>query len=138
MHSRGVARSKSILVADVPEAQDTITRCLQGYDVTFVSTLGKARRALSDYYDLIIIGLTFDDSHMFSLVHEVRIRGPHKDTPVIGLRHKPTVLTPATLRGVEDAMRVAGGNTFLDITLEDDGCNALRDEVDRLLKWGKD
>jgi hypothetical protein len=59
---------KKILVADVPQMDSRYSAALTGWDIEFARTMGQARRALAGArYDLVAIGVHFDDSQMFDL-----------------------------------------------------------------------
>jgi PleD family two-component response regulator len=105
-----------VLVADVPEADEKIRECLPGHDLHFVRTLGAAIRELRrDGYQLIVIGMHFDDSRMFELLRYVRTLHQHKDVPVICVQCEEVMLSEAVLKNMEDAVKALGGNAFIDL-----------------------
>jgi CheY-like chemotaxis protein len=105
-----------VLVADIREADDTIRGCLPGHDLHFVRTLGEAIRELRrDGYQLIVIGMHFDESRMFELLRYVRSRPQHKDTPVICVQCQDVMLSEAVLKNMDDAVKALGGNAFVDL-----------------------
>ncbi|MFN2645593.1 MAG: hypothetical protein ABR570_11415, partial [Burkholderiales bacterium] len=54
-----------VLVADVAETDEKIRECLPDRELVFVRTLGQAIRALrADGFQLVIIGMHFDESRM--------------------------------------------------------------------------
>ena len=62
-----------VLVADVAEMDEKIRECLPGHDLTFVRTMWDAMRALrQDGFQLVVIGLEFDESRMLELLQYVR------------------------------------------------------------------
>ena len=105
-----------VLVADIPEADDKIRECLPGHDLHFVRTLGAAIRELRrDGYQLIVIGMHFDDSRMFELLRYVRTLHQHKDVPVVCVQCEEVMLSEAVLKNMEDAVKALGGNAFVDL-----------------------
>jgi len=58
-----------VLVADVART----AALLAGHEVTIARTLDEARGALQEEeFDLLVVGVTFDDSRMFDLVRGIR------------------------------------------------------------------
>jgi PleD family two-component response regulator len=119
-----------VLVADIPEADEKIRECLPGHDLHFVRTLGAAIRELRrDGYQLIVIGMHFDDSRMFELLRYVRTLHQHKDVPVICVQCEEVMLSEAVLKNMEDAVKALGGNAFVDLR---DGSHVFRNHCDFL------
>ena len=119
-----------VLVADVPEADDKIRDCLPGHDLHFVRTLGQAVRELrQDGYQLIVIGMHFDDSRMFELLRYVRSLPHHRDVPVICVQCEEVMLSDAVLKNMEDAVKALGGTAFVDLR---DGSHVFRHHCDYL------
>ena len=119
-----------VLVADIPEADEKIRECLPGHDLHFVRTLGQAVRELRrDGYQLVVIGMHFDDSRMFELLQYVRSLPQHKDVPVICVQCKEVMLSEAVLKNMEDAVKALGGTAFADLR---DGSRVFRSHCDFL------
>ena len=119
-----------VLVADIPEADEKIRECLPGHDLHFVRTLGQAVRELrKDGYQLIVIGMHFDDSRMFELLRYVRNMPSHKDVPVICVQCEEVMLSDAVLKNMEDAVKALGGNAFIDLR---DNSHVFRSHCDFL------
>ena len=105
-----------VLVADIPEADETIRECLPGHDLHFVRTLGQAMRELRhDGYQMIIIGMHFDESRMFELLRYARSLPHHDDVPVICVQCAEMMLSEAVLKNIEDAVKALGGTAFVDL-----------------------
>ena len=119
-----------VLVADIPAADDKIRECLPEHDLYFVRTLGQAVRELrGDGYQLIVIGMHFDDSRMFELLRYVRSLPHHKDVPVVCVQCEEVMLSEAVLKNIEDAVKALGGNAFIDLR---DGSHVFRNHCDFL------
>jgi len=105
-----------VLVADIPEADEKIRECLPGHDLHFVRTFGEAIRELrKDGYQLILIGMHFDESRMFELLHYVRSLPHNKDVPVICVQCQDVMLSDAVLKNMDDAVKALGGTAFIDL-----------------------
>jgi hypothetical protein len=53
--------------------EDVLRSCFPSQHVRYVSSFDEAVTALrKSGYDMVVVGLTFDESHMFKLVHFVR------------------------------------------------------------------
>jgi PleD family two-component response regulator len=119
-----------VLVADIPAADEKIRDCLPGHDLHFVRTLGAALRELRrDGYQLIVIGMHFDDSRMFELLQYVRSLPQHKDVPVICVQCEEVMLSEAVLKNMEDAVKALGGTAFVDLR---DDSHVFRNHCDFL------
>jgi hypothetical protein len=119
-----------VLVADIPEADDKIRECLPGHDLHFVRTFGEAIRELrKDGYQLIVIGMHFDESRMFELLRYVRSLPHHDHVPVICVQCEEVLLSDAILKNMEDAVKALGGTAFVDLR---DGSHVFRHHCDFL------
>ena len=127
---------KRILVADVPQMDARYTAALRGWEIEFARTLGAARQALGGArYDLIAIGVYFDDSQMFDLVRALRAAERTAELPILCVRGRPgfTAVSTGTL---ETALRALGADRFIDL-LESAGGEAdaaLREAAERLVR----
>jgi CheY-like chemotaxis protein len=81
---------KKVLVADVPEMQARVAAVLVQERLVFVHTLAAALKALAgEDFDLVLIGLHFDDSRMFDLLREVRAGSRNGAVPIVCFRTRP-------------------------------------------------
>ncbi|HET7362646.1 MAG TPA: hypothetical protein VFJ70_03640 [Burkholderiales bacterium] len=105
-----------MLVADIPEMDEKIRDCLPGHDLTFVRTMydaiGKLRH---DGFQLIVIGLNFDESRMLELLQYVRSLPRYKDAPVVCVHADRMHLSEAVMRNIDIAVKALGGIGFLDL-----------------------
>ena len=109
-----------VLVADVAEMDETVRSCLPDHDLTFVRTMNEAVHELRrDGYQMVVIGLHFDESRMFELLRYVRSLPQFKTIPVICVQCLDVILSEAVLKNMDDAVKALGGTAFVD----------LRDEV---------
>ena len=101
---------------DIPEADDKIRECLPGHDLHFVRTLGAAIRELRrDGYQLIVIGMHFDDSRMFELLQYVRSLPHYAAVPVICVHAEYLNLSEAVMKNIDVAVKALGGLAFLNL-----------------------
>ena len=127
---------KKILVADVQQMDARYAEALRGWEIEFARTLGAARQALGGArYDLIAIGVYFDDSQMFDLVRSLRAAERTAELPILCVRGRPgfTAVSTGTL---ETALRALGADRFVDL-LESAGAEAdaaLREAAERLVR----
>jgi|SRR5687767_9609428 len=128
---------KRILVADVPQMDGRYSAALAGWQVAFARTMSQAHAALDGArYDLVAIGVYFDDSRMFDLVRAVRSDEEHGEVPIVCVRGRPG-FTAITTRTLEVTLKALAADEFLDLLhFGDDeaGNAALRAAVDRYLR----
>jgi CheY-like chemotaxis protein len=119
-----------VLVADVPEMDQTIRDCLPDQDLTFVRTMREAISALRrDGFGLILIGLHFDESRMIELLSYVRGLEKYRDAPVICVQGIELNLPDSVLTSIDVAVKALGGTTFLDLR---DGAEKFREHCGTL------
>jgi DNA-binding response OmpR family regulator len=124
---------KRILVADTPDGDRRISTILTGHDLVFVRTLREAQRMLAQGpFDLILIGVHFDDSRMFDFLRSLQGSKP----PLVCMRSQHFGSHAITLEGLEIAARPLGCTLFLDLTWYADdatGNDAVRSLLEALL-----
>ena len=125
---------KRILVADTSDSDRRLSAILAGRDVMFARTIGEAQRLLAQQqFDLVMIGVHFDDSRMFDLVRHVRAGGHHAGKPVACVRsHRFISAAAISLEGLEIAARALARDVFLDLTKYPDDAHGNA-EVRKLL-----
>lgn len=105
-----------VLVADIPEMDQTIRDCLPGNELQFVRTLPEAIAALRrGAYHLIVIGLHFDESRMFELLGFVRGLECYRDVPVICVHGTDSGLSRGVMKSIDVAVKALGGTALLDL-----------------------
>lgn len=106
-----------VLVADIPQVHDELTRCFPGADVHCVSTFPGARRALAlERYDAVVIGFHFEGGRMCELVAHVRRLAGYAGVPVLCVRTHPAALDPRFRNSVQRAVQALGATRFLDVS----------------------
>jgi hypothetical protein len=125
---------KKILVADVPQMDSRYAAALGGWEIAFVRTLGEARQALAAArYDLVAIGVYFDDSQMFDLVRALRADRVHGKVAIVCVRGRPGFAT-VTSRTLAVTLTALGADEFVDLLAcgDDEAARvALRAAVER-------
>jgi CheY-like chemotaxis protein len=121
---------KSILVADHADAR--LSALLSGHELTFVNTLDEATRTLTGRnFDLIVIGVHFDESRMFDLLRHVRWQERHRATPVVCVLTAEFARHAIAAEGLEIAVKALGGTAYVDLKTRGD--SEVRRIVDELL-----
>ena len=106
-----------VLVADIPEMDEKIRECLPGHDLVFVRTMYEAIHALRhDGFQLVVIGLEFDESRMLELLQHVRGLPAYKEVPVVCVYAEQMNLSESVLKNIDVAVKALGGKAFLDLS----------------------
>ena len=129
---------RRILLAVVPNLEPRFRRILDGCELEFVHTLVDAQQALrSDKYDMIVVGVLFDESRMFDLLRFVRTEETHRTTPIVCVRSQLAISSRAILESLEIAVKALSANAFLDLQNfpdDADGNARLRRILDKLME----
>ena len=128
---------KTILVADVPEMRPRLASILAGHTPAFVETLDEAVRAMERrVFDLIVIGVHFDESRMFDLLRHVRLDERNRTKPVVCVRGHLLESTAISIEGLDIAIKALSGNVFVDFarfSQDAEGDAAIRRIIERVL-----
>ena len=120
---------RKVLVADVPAARSRLTSVLAQERLVFVHTLAAALRALAgEDFDLVLIGMHFDDSRMFDLLHAVRAGGRNRAVPIVCYRMRPLAFMALSTQVIEVTVKALGAQAFADLAgfaTEEEGNAAL-------------
>jgi hypothetical protein len=107
-----------ILIACVPQAYTRLFAILAGHELCYVSRLSDAQAALrADRFNMIMVGVHFDESKMFDLVREVRADEKYGRVPIVcfrgvGLEDAKSKVIEANCEAACQAM----GASFFDLT----------------------
>lgn len=71
---------------------------------------------------------------MFSLIQEIRGMVAHTKTPIVCVRGTPTVLGEKRRKGIEDAVRVIGGDAFIELEIHAEDIARLSAHLEKLLE----
>lgn len=128
-----------IMVAVAPVFRDRLLRILKGHEIVAVETRKQAMRELDQgsAFGMIILGVDFDESQMFTLLGDIRHHTKYRNTPVLViLSQQKYPVTDVLLEGLDHAIKAVGGNGFLkfDQFPDDEAGNArIRRVVDYLI-----
>src|SRR3954471_21980667 len=109
--------STKVLVAAVPEMDEKVRDCLPGHDLTIVRTMQEAVRQLRhDGFQLIVIGLEFDEHRMLELLQYVRTLSHYREVPVVCVHADYLNLNDAVMKNIEVAVKALGGLAFVNLS----------------------
>jgi hypothetical protein len=95
---------------------EKVRDCLPGHDLTFVRTMPEALRALRhDGFQLIVIGLDFDEHRMLELLQYVRTLPHYREVPIVCVHAEYLNLSDAVMKNIDVAVKALGGLAFLNL-----------------------
>ena len=131
-------RKSRILVASSPGSFARLDTLLQAFETMFVATFADAKAALrAQRFDLVMIGLYFDESRMFELLHHITSEPDLEALPVICFRGIVAADTRGRVRleAIEAACTAKGARAFFDIAELSAGADSrLESCINSLLK----
>jgi CheY-like chemotaxis protein len=132
------------MLAIVADKVELWRRILEGHELVFVMTLREAMQRLSeaDGFRLVLIGVHFDESRMFTLLGDLRAHPKYRNIPVL------VVLSPGqyafsgiAVEGIDRAVTALGANGFLNLDRFPDNAEGeagIRRIVDHMIVSGAD
>jgi PleD family two-component response regulator len=128
----------SVLLAVGPDKSLRMRRILSGHDVTTVETCDEARALLeTQEFGIVILGVHFDESQMFSLLGDIRAHAQYRKVPILCvLGYKGRMLTEVAIEGLDHAVKAMLANGFLNLEQipdDDDGNARVRRIIDYLI-----
>jgi PleD family two-component response regulator len=120
----GAAPRSKVLLALSPGGAPRLQRVLEGHDVTLVSTRKQAWALLErERFSMVIIGVHFDESQMFSLLADIRSHAMYRKVPILCVLAAPSqVLSDVAIQGLDHAVKAMTANGFLNLAhIADDG-----------------
>jgi CheY-like chemotaxis protein len=105
-----------ILVASVPDGAEFVRRIMrQDHELVFVTRTHEAVAKLTEEdFDLIMIGVHFDESRMFELLSHCKTIARNADKPIITFCTRDTPLTRAMHDSIEVTVKAYGAWIYLD------------------------
>ncbi|GEM_PF-330953 len=105
-----------ILIAGTPDSVATIERILgQQYQFIAVSTMAEALMKLKEQaFDLIMIGVHFDESRMFELLPRARATAEQAGKPIICFATRDTPLTRTMSETIDLVSKALGAWMYMD------------------------
>ena len=132
------------MLAIVADKVELWRRILEGHELVFVMTLREAMQRLAEEDDLrmVIIGVHFDESQMFTLLGDIRRHPKCRHIPIL------VVLSPGqyafsaiAVEGIDRAVAALGANGFLNLDQFPDNAEGearIRRIVDSVIATGGD
>ena len=112
-----MAPPSKVLLAVPPEETDRLARVLAGHDVACVRDCEEARALLErERFALVILGVHFDESQMFSLLADIRAHARYRKVPILCVlgEHGPAV-SDIAIEGLDHAVKAMTANGFLNL-----------------------
>ena len=115
-----------------------LRRILEGHDVSLVTTRSAAWTLLEkERFAMVILGVHFDESQMFSLLADIRAHAKYRKVPVLCvLAARSEHLSDVAIEGLDHAVKAMMANGFLNmanIADEPEGNARIRRIVDYLI-----
>ena len=113
----GPAPRTKILVAVVHDNRERLVHVLEGHDLVFVDNGDDARELLErDVYGLVLLGVHFDESQMFSVLGDIRSRARYRKVPILCvLGSWGRMLSEVAVEGLDHAVKAMMANGFLNL-----------------------
>ena len=125
-----------ILLGVTPELRERFGRILARHDLTFVEHSQQAMGELTDHFGMVILGVHFDESQMFTLLGDIRAHSGYRKIPILCVLGRHSRLSDVAVEGLDHAVKAMRANGFLDLEhfADDEGGNArIRRIVDYLI-----
>jgi|SRR4051812_38429996 hypothetical protein len=127
-----------ILLAVTADKRDRLARILEHHELVFVQSSYEAMRYLmQDGFGMVIVGVHFDESQMFTLLSDIRAHAKYKKVPILcALGVRGRALSSIAVDGLDHAVKAMTANGFLDLNrFADDaeGNGRIRRIVDYLI-----
>jgi hypothetical protein len=121
-----------------PEKLDRLQRILEHHDLVAVQSSYEAmRHLLSGDFGMVILGVHFDESQMFTLLSDIRAHATYKKVPILCvLGERGRVLSDIAVDGLDHAVKAMTANGFLDLKRfadDDEGNGRIRRIIDYLI-----
>jgi len=105
-----------ILLAVTDELLERFQRILARHETVSVNTAGEAMGELDAGYKIVVLGVHFDESQMFSLLGDIRTHSKYRKIPVLCvLGSRGRAITDVAVEGLDHAVKAMRANGFLDL-----------------------
>jgi PleD family two-component response regulator len=113
----GQAPRTKVLVAVVHDNRERLSRVLEGHELVFVETCDEARALLErEPFGLVLLGVHFDESQMFSLLGDIRAHAKYRKVPILCvLGSWGRMLSEVAVEGLDHAVKAMMANGFLNL-----------------------
>ncbi|MGH8735284.1 MAG: hypothetical protein ACREVB_16490, partial [Burkholderiales bacterium] len=111
---------------------------LTGHDLVFIETSDEARQLLEkERFGLVLLGVHFDESQMFSLLGDIRAHAKYRKVPILCvLGTWGRMLSEVAVEGLDHAVKAMMANGFLNLLHfpdDDEGNARIRRIADYLI-----
>lgn len=125
-------------MAVVHDNRARLERVLAGHDLVFVETSDEARELLEqERFGLVLLGVHFDESQMFSLLGDIRAHAKYRKVPILCvLGTWGRMLSEVAVEGLDHAVKAMMANGFLNLLHfpdDDEGNARIRRIADYLI-----
>lgn len=104
-----------VLIADSTDGAANLLRILAGHDITVANKMSAALEALKkQVFDLVIVGVHFDESRMFELLPQIKKSQKYAEKPVICFCTRDTEMTRTMHSSLDYSSRALGAWMYLD------------------------
>ena len=104
-----------ILLCVTPDMRERMERILGHHELHVVADSGAAMRALDSKFGMVILGIEFDDSQMFSLLSDIRAHSSYRKVPILCVLGSRGRVTEIAVEGLDHAVKAMRANGFLDL-----------------------
>lgn len=106
----------NILILDLLRGATRLTALLgEAHELVYTNTLERARSmALHEPFDLIIVGLMFDDSRMYDLISVFKKEQALAHVPIMGFSDEPTSTSISSRDSIEVGTHILGACDYID------------------------
>ena len=111
-----------ILACVAPEKVDRLHRVLSGHELIFPKDRDDALHYLQqEGIGMVIIGVHFDESQMFTLLGDIRLHGKYRKVPVLVVLSRGRYnLSDVAVEALDHAVKAMSANGFIDLHHFDD------------------
>lgn len=104
-----------ILIADLLRGAGRLATILREHELVYTNTVAEAMTlAKHGNFDLVIIGMLFDDSRMFDLIRAIKSNAKLQQTPVMGFCNETTTLSGTNRDVTERVSHLLGACDYVD------------------------
>ena len=105
-----------ILLAATPDVTERFGRILARHELVAAESCAGAMRELERQFGMVILGVHFDESQMFTLLGDIRAHSGYRKVPILCvLGHRGKYLSDVAIEGLDHAVKGMRANGFLDL-----------------------
>lgn len=125
-----VMDSARILIAHESKGLDTIAEALKDFELVCVTDAQGARAQIAQHhFDLILVGMHFDDSRAVELISHLCQTENHKNTPVILVRMLPSKVAAFLRSTAESLIKVSSVRQYLEVEGDSEAASKIKAAV---------